>query len=480
MYEKSWNSLRNHQTPQWLMKAKFGIYTHWGIYSVPACKPNGSWYGFYMYQKGSPQYEYHIKTYGPPEKFGYKDFIPMFTGGKFDPQEWAALFKAAGAKFAGPVGEHHDGFSMWDTTLNPWNSKRMGPGRDVVGELARAIRAEGMKYMVALHHAENWRFFPHWIKESDLLDPEYYGLYGSPHNLEWENGIPENGEWPIWNTQAPPDRLFCDQWLAKCKEIIDKFHPDLLWFDFGLGFMPEAYKKEMVAYYYNEAKKREQEVALTYKFHDIPVGTGLIDLEQGRFNTQTYHDWITDTTIDDGEGWCYLKEGGYKSVQELIHYLVDNVSKNGYFLLNVGPKPDGEIPQEAKERLLGIGRWLEINGEAIYDTVPWVHFGEGPAKMKNSGMFSESEKMTYCSEDIRFTCRDNTLFAILLDWPKDCLAIVKRLAKAYPGTIRDVTLLGSADVLEWEHTPSGLFVKLPSERPCQYAYVLKIIFNDHI
>ncbi|MBS5521815.1 MAG: alpha-L-fucosidase [Clostridiales bacterium] len=480
MYEKSWNSLRNHQTPQWLMKAKFGIYTHWGIYSVPACKPNGSWYGFYMYQKGSPQYEYHIKTYGPPEKFGYKDFIPMFTGEKFDPQEWAALFKAAGAKFAGPVGEHHDGFSMWDTTLNPWNSKRMGPGRDVVGELARAIRAEGMKYMVALHHAENWRFFPHWIKESDLLDPKYYGLYGSPHNLEWENGIPENGEWPIWNTQAPPDRLFCDQWLAKCKEIIDKFHPDLLWFDFGLGFMPEAYKKEMVAYYYNEAKKREQEVALTYKFHDIPVGTGLIDLEQGRFNTQTYHDWITDTTIDDGEGWCYLKEGGYKSVQELIHYLVDNVSKNGYFLLNVGPKPDGEIPQEAKERLLGIGRWLEINGEAIYDTVPWVHFGEGPTKMKNSGMFSESEKMTYCSEDIRFTCRDNTLFAILLDWPKDCLAIVKRLAKAYPGTIRDVTLLGSADVLEWEHTPSGLFVKLPSERPCQYAYVLKIIFNDHI
>lgn len=472
-YKASWNSLKRHQTPQWFQNAKFGIYTHWGIYSVPACRPNGSWYGFYMYQKGSPQYEHHVKTYGDPSEFGYKEFIPQLTGEKFDPAEWAKLFKEAGAQFAGPVGEHHDGFSMWGTDLNRWNATKMGPCKDVVTGLEEAVRAEGMKYMVALHHAENWRFFPHWVEGTDLSDPEYFDLYGKPHDLEWKEGVPETCEWAIWNAQEKPDKAFCDLWLAKCKEIIDKFRPDMLWFDFGIGFMPESYKQEMLAYYYNKANEWNQEVVMTYKFHDMAVGSGVIDLELGRFDKLTYHDWITDTTVDDGEGWCYLFDARYKTPAELIHYLVDNVSKNGYMLLNVGPKPDGSIPEEAVHILKEMGRWLKVNGEAIYDTTAWVKFGEGPSRMETSGMFSEGEKLEYCGEDIRFTVNGSNIYATLLGWPGE-MALIKSGAELFEHEIEKVTMLGCDQELTWAYTKEGLAVTLPKEKPCDYAWVLKI------
>ena len=473
-YEASWNSLKMHKTPSWFQNAKFGIYTHWGIYSVPACRPNGSWYGFYMYQEGSPQYKHHVEKYGHPSKFGYKDFIPQFTGEKFNAEEWAELFQKAGARFAGPVGEHHDGFSMWDTSLNRWNAKKMGPKADVVGQMEKAIRERGMKYMVALHHAENWRFFPHWVEGTDLSNPQYYDLYGTPHDLDWKNGVPERGEWPIWNAQTKPDKAFCDQWLYKCKEIIDRFTPDMLWFDFGLGFMPEEYRKEMLAYYYNESARRGQEVVTTYKFHDLAAGSGVIDLELGRFDKMMYHDWITDTTVDDGEGWCYLFDAQYKKPGELIHYLIDNVSKNGYLLLNVGPKPNGEIPEEAVHILLEMGKWLGVNGEAIYDTTPWVKFGEGPSEMKKSGMFSEDEKLLYGPEDIRFTVKENVLYASVLGWPEDGKILIRSASALYPEEIGEITMLGDGQCLKWNYTEEGLLVRLPEKKPCDYAWVLKI------
>lgn len=473
-YEASWNSLKNHQTPDWFRRAKFGIYTHWGIYSVPACRPNGSWYGFYMYQKGSPQYEHHVKTYGGPEAFGYKDFIPMFTGEKFDAKEWAELFAKAGARFAGPVGEHHDGFSMWKTELTRWNAYDMGPKRDVVSELEQAVRAKGMKYMVALHHAENWRYFPHWVEGTDLSDPEYFDFYGRPHDLDWKNGIPKKGEWPIWYAQTRPDKAFCDLWLAKCKEVIDKFSPDMLWFDFGLGIMPESYRQEMLAYYYNKGAQRNQDVVFTYKYQDLAVGSGVIDLELGRFDKLMYHEWITDTTVDDGEGWCYLFDAQYKKPVTLIRYLIDNVSKNGYLLLNVGPMPNGEIPKEARHILLEMGKWLEVNGEAIYDTTPWVTYGEGPARMEKSGMFSENEDISYGPEDIRYTVNGNILYASLLGWPQDGKVLLKSTAQLFPEEIASVTMLGDGAPLAWKFMEDGLVVTLPKEQPCAYAWVLKI------
>lgn len=469
-YEASWNSLKDHGTPKWFKDAKFGIYTHWGVYSVPACRPNATWYPFNMYNEGTEQYKHHVKTYGHPSEFGYKDFIPMFTGEKFDPDEWAELFKKSGAKYAGPVGEHHDGFTMWNTKLSEWNSVNMGPKRDVVGELEQSIKKQGMRYLVALHHAENWWFFPHWKKEYDTSDPRYAGLYGEAHDLDYDKDTPHPEEWHLLDK---PSKKFLDTWLAKIKEVIDNYRPDMLWFDFGIKYIQEHYKKEFLAYYYNMAEKWGKEVVVTYKWHDLPVGCAVVDLELGRFNELTYHDWITDTTVDDGQGWGYLFDAKYKSPASLIHYLIDNVSKNGYMLLNVGPKPNGEIPGEARHILLEIGKWLKLNGEAIYGTTPWLTYGEGPTKIANSGPFNENQGIVYTPKDIRFTVKDDILYAICLGWPNGEV-VIESLKHLYPTEIKTVKMLGVDHDLSWKMTDAGLKIGMPERKPCDYAYTIKI------
>jgi len=203
-----------------------------------------------MYREGTSQFDAHVKNYGHPSKFGYKDFIPMFTGDKFDASQWAELFQKAGARFAGPVAEHHDGFPMWDTAYGDWNAAKMGPKRDVVGELEKAIRSEGMKYMVAMHHAENWWFYPHWIKEFDTANPQYAGLYGEPHNLNLSIKPTEWTREKEWQAQDLPSKAFLDRWKARLIEVIDKYTPDYIWFDFGLKYVHEQYKKDILAYYY--------------------------------------------------------------------------------------------------------------------------------------------------------------------------------------------------------------------------------------
>jgi len=475
-YQPTWNSLRQHPDPQWLQDAKFGIYTHWGVYSVPATGPNVTWYPYNMYREGTPQHEYHVKTYGPPSQFGYKDFIPQFTAEHFDADEWAELFRKAGAQFAGPVGEHHDGFSMWDSQFTEWNAARMGPKQDIVAKLEKAIRKQGMRFMVALHHAENWWFFPHWRKDFDTSDHRYSGLYGPLHNTDWPDELPaqnpKQGE-KEWGASDRPTQAFLDTWLGKTKEVIDRFRPDLLWFDFGIQFVQEHYRRQMLAYYYNKEAEWDRQVAVTYKWHNLPPGTGVVDLELGRFDKMTYHPWITDTTVDDGHGWAYLKGAGYKSRKTLIHYLIDNVSKNGYMLLNVGPRPDGIIPDEAKALLEGIGRWLAVNGEAIYGTTAWVSYGEGPTKMPKGGYFMEDQEVQYTAQDIRYTVKDDNLYAICLGWPGQevTLGEVKQL---YPAEIARVQMLGSDQPLAWRMSDAGLVVSTPEERPGEDAFVFRI------
>jgi alpha-L-fucosidase len=466
-YQPTWNSLKNHATPQWLKDGKFGIYTHWGIYAVPAQGPNGTWYAHNLYNKpDGPERKYHESTYGPLEKFGYKDFIPMFTGEKFNADEWAELFMNAGARFAGPVAEHHDGFAMWDTKYSEWNAAKMGPKRDVVGELARAVKKRDMKFVTAFHHAEAWFYFPTWDKRYDCGDPKYSGLYG-----------------PIHERGALPDKAFLDNWKGKIVEVIDKYDPDFIWFDFGLRLVTDSYKQDVLAYYYNHALTQNKEVVVTYKSNDLPPGAGLLDWELGQEPDLTYYDWITDTSIDDGQGWGYVKGLGFKSVNNLVDNLVDRVSKNGYLLLNIGPKPDGSIPEEAKERLLGMGKWLEINGEAIYGTTTWGIAAEGPTKLdKPSGNgFNEKNDLLFTAEDIRFTVKDNNLYATALDWPGEKVLIKSLAPKGntwaglYPTEIASVTMLGDNKELKWEMTKEGLIIQTPKTRPCDYAYVFKIV-----
>lgn len=466
-FKASWNSLRNHSTPRWFRDAKFGIYTHWGVYSVPACGPNGTWYPYNMYIEGTEQYKHHLKTYGGPAKFGYKDFIPQFKAEKFNPLEWADLFKRSGAKFAGPVAEHHDGFTMWDTKHSEWNAAKMGPKRDVVGDLEKAIRKQGMKFLVALHHFENWFFFPHWIKEFDVSDPKYAGLYGPLHNLDKAPGR------KTFFDQEYPSKEFLDMWLAKSKEVVDKYRPEVVWFDFGLGRVQEHYKREFLAHYYNRGQEWGKEVAVTYKMHDLPPGTGVLDYELGRMDRLTYNEWITDTSVDQIGAWSYVEGAGFKSTTKLVHNLVENVSKNGYLLLNVGPKADGEIPVAAKKAMLGMGEWLAVNGEAIFDTVAWMTYGEGPTKMDTVGMFSERKDVDYTADDIRFTVKDDFLYAICLGWPKKEI-LIKAGKRLHEKEIQSVRMLGVDKELSWEYKAEGLSVRMPEKKPCDHACVLKI------
>ncbi|MHC4132321.1 MAG: alpha-L-fucosidase [Planctomycetota bacterium] len=410
-YEPTWESLREYkEIPKWLRDGKFGIYTHWGPYAVHAHGSNTTWYSFSLYQeKDDGEARQHFeKTFGKltPE-FGYKDLIPKFTAEKFDADEWAELFQKAGAKFAGPVAEHHDGFAMWDTKYSEWNSAKMGPKRDVVGELEKAIKKRDMKFVTAFHHAANWFFFPVWDKQYDTGDPKYSGLYGQPHLP----GEMRNEE-------------FLEEWYGKIIEVIDNYQPDFIWFDFALDSIPEGYVKDFLAYYYNDATEKGKEVVVTYKGNDIVPATGVRDLELGQEPKLTYHEWITDSTVDDRGAWGWANDLVFKPPERLIDNLVDRVSKNGYLLLNVGPKPDGTIPEEARELLLEMGAWLEVNGEAIYGTSPWIIAGEGPTNLGEATEIGFNEADTpYTAEDIRFTVKGDTIYAIVLDWPGDTITI---------------------------------------------------------
>lgn len=416
-YEPNWTSLKKMGTPEWLQNGKFGIYTHWGPYAVHAYGSNTTWYSYALYLQEDGEARQHFeKKFGKlSPDFGYKDLIALFKAEKFDADEWADLFQKAGAKFAGPVAEHHDGFAMWDTKYSDWNAAKMGPERDIVGELSAAMKKRDMKFVTAFHHAANWFFFPVHDKKYDTGDPKNAGLYGQYHMP----GEMRNQE-------------FIDEWYGKIIEVIDNYGPDFIWFDFALDSIPEGYVKDFLAYYYNWADENGKEVVVTYKDHDIIPGAGVRDLELGQEPNVTYNDWITDTSVDDRGAWGWAEDLTFKTPDRLIDNLIDRVSKNGYLLLNVGPKPDGTIPEGAKEVLLEMGSWLDVNGEAIYNTTPWFIAGEGPtttADIQRQG-FNESGAV-YTSEDIRFTVNGDDLYATYLDWPGEN-ALIKTIKASGP------------------------------------------------
>jgi len=430
-FEPTWESLRRYnEVPQWLRDGKFGIYTHWGPYAVHAYGENTTWYSFALYMDPDGEARQHFeKTFGKltPE-FGYKDLIPKFTAEKFDADEWAELFRKSGAKFAGPVAEHHDGFAMWDTEYSKWNAAKMGPKRDVVGELEKAIKKRDMKFVTAFHHAANWFFFPVLDKRYDTGDRQNSGLYGQPH----KKGAMRN-------------QAFIDEWYGKIIEVIDKYSPDFIWFDFALDSIPEGYVKDFLAYYYNDAEARGKEVVVTYKDNDLVPATAVRDLELGQEPKITYHEWITDSTVDDRGAWGYANDLVFKTPDRVIDNLIDRVSKNGYLLLNVGPKPDGTIPEPARDLLLEMGAWLEVNGEGIYGTSPWIIAGEGPTNLgqiQRQG-FNESD-VVYTGRDIRFTVKGDTIYASFLSWPGDKAVITTLRAQGLQADKDDTGL--SADV----------------------------------
>ncbi|MEJ5170521.1 MAG: alpha-L-fucosidase, partial [Fimbriimonadales bacterium] len=240
-YRPSWDSLENYVVPEWYLDAKFGIFIHWGVYSVPAFA--NEWYPRNMYVRGTREFEHHVRTYGSQDRFGYKDFIPLFRAERFDPDEWADLFAEAGARYVVPVAEHHDGFAMYASRLTRWNAGQMGPCRDVVGELARAVRERGMVFGVSSHRAEHWWFFNGGREfPSDVQDPALQDFYGPAHPGSFDFG------------QNPPDEAFLEDWLRRCAELVDSYRPQLFWFDWWIeqpAFAP--YLRRFASYYYNRA-----------------------------------------------------------------------------------------------------------------------------------------------------------------------------------------------------------------------------------
>jgi alpha-L-fucosidase len=473
-FKAEWDSLAGYRVPEWFRDAKFGIFIHWGVYSVPAFA--NEWYSRNLYQKGSPAFEYHRAVYGPQSKFGYKDFIPMFKAEKFDPDAWVALFQAAGANYVVPVAEHCDGFPMYDSDFTDWDAAKMGPRRDIVGAVEKAARAKGMHFGLSSHRAEHWWWY-NLAKsyDTDVNDPRYAGLYGpaEPRTLPADdpNGEPDSSHLERW---LPPSKAFLDDWLARCTELVDKYRPEFIYLDWWInapGFEP--YLRKLAAYYYNEAGARGQGPVLAYKEDAFPPGAALLDIERGKLDQLRLLPWQTDVSVCVNS-WGYVRDDKYRTPKSLIAELIDVVSKNGNLLLNVGPKSDGTIPDEAKDALLAMGAWLKVNGEAIYGTRPWKLYGEGTTNAA-TGSMRDIKGAAFTPQDIRFTTKGETLYALGLERPHDGKVLIKTMYAGSPYLDRKVAaveLVGSGPV-SWEQTATGLVVHLPAEGP-DMPYALKI------
>ena len=467
-FRADWESLKTYQVPQWYQDAKFGIFIHWGVYSVPAF--GSEWYPRLMYIPGSPEYKHHLETYSTQDKFGYKDFIPKFKAENYDPAAWAKLFKESGAKYVVPVFEHHDGFQMYDSALSDWTAVKMGPHRDLWGDLAKAVRAEGLHLGASSHRVEH-DFFMGVGRQirSDVNDPQNASLYGPAHNwLENHSGTPLSNDF----TYVSP--AWTHDWLARSAEIVEKYHPDLLYFDWWIG-QPSVRTDlaRFAAFYYNTSSKNGGTVGvINYKDWAMQPQSAVLDIERGQLGEIRQEKWQTDTSISN-RSWGYIESDNFKSPQSIVQLLADVVSKNGNLLLNVGPKSDGTIPEQAQSILREIGAWLKTNGDGIYGTKPWRIYGEGPTKPA-AGSFHEGD-VPYTAQDFRFTTKGGVLYAIEMVPPKGEV-VIQALSADTAGQekVESVSQLGSSGV-SFEQKADGLHVKVAAQEG-KFPVVYKIQF----
>ena len=466
-FKDNWNSLSAHKTPDWYRNGRFGIFIHWGVYSVPAF--GNEWYPRRMYDKLDPVHYFHVKKYG--KDFEYRMFIDMFNPGAFNASAWVRLFKDAGAKFVMPVCEHHDGIKMYDSSLNRWNTMAL-KGRDYAAEIRKSAQDEGLEFLASNHRAEHYWFmnfarknFPESevVKNEDLRD-----LYGPAY-------CPPSG-----NARKTDKEIFADEewlcdWLASACEMADRLRPSAVYFDWWIQkseFKP--YLKKFLAYYYNRGEEWGKQVTVFYKVGAVMKGCATFDVERGQVSDIKADVWQNDTSTARNS-WCYTASNVFKPAEEIICNMVEVVSKNGCFMLNVGPKADGSICDEEQKILGDIGKWMKINGEAIYGSSPCeVGFGEG--KKRRSGSFVE--KVRFCSKDYRFTYKTGAIYVFPMLAKYRRKFDIKKLA--FSGehgiryTIKDVKLLGSDAEIEYTHDERGLHIILPENPGLPFPYCFRI------
>jgi alpha-L-fucosidase len=463
-FRSDWGSLKQYHAPAWYENARFGIFIHWGLYSVPGF--GNEWYSRNMYREGSPEYAHHRETYGPQDRFGYKDLIGLFKADKFDPRAWAKLFRQAGARYVVPVAEHHDGFAMYDCQLSDWTAAKMGPRRDLLGELRAAVLAEGLHFGLSSHRAEHdWFFDVGRHIRSDVNDPAYAAFYGPA-----QERLAPKTESALADDFTYVGQGWTDDWLARTAELVTRYQPELVYFDWWVGqaSFRETLPK-LLAYYYNRGVSAGG-VVVNYKELAFAPGTGTLDVERGQLSGIQEQVWQTDTSISNAS-WGFVEHDTFKTPEFIVHLLVDVVSKNGNLLLNVGPKPDGTIPDEAQRILREVGSWLKVNGEAIYGSRPWTRFGEGPTEV-SSGSFHEGKSKPYTAEDFRFTTAGGYLYAIELGWPQGEDVVIHSISSQVK--VKAVKLLGSAQAVSFSQDAQGLRLRVPSRRPGDYAWVYRI------
>jgi len=479
-FEPTWESLISNEIPDWLKDAKFGIYAHWGVYSVPAFETE--WYGKRMYEIGSSVYEHHLKTYGDPSVFGYKELIPLFHAENYNPVDWADVIKQSGAKYAGFAVVHHDGFCLWDSKFTRWNSMNMGPKRDLYGDLVKELKKNDLKVIATFHNISTFNWYLPWIanfhSKPDSVKRKEYA------DKKWDIFDPEFGDL-YWNDEIGSNKKdFIREWRNKVTEVIDIYKPDLLWFDGGIYQDESSVSEvqELLCYYYNKQNEWQKPVVVLNKLagsmqFNFPKEFGMLTFEEGRDRlADEPGPWIDDMKISD-RAWCYIEGQNYKTANEIVDGLVDRVSRGGGLLLNLSPKADGTIPEKQKTILREVGDWLKINGEAIFETRPWKIHAEGPQdKFLTQGNHPKWTFTDNCdSGDVRFTAKDNALYVIALGWPEDMQLLIRSIDSKNAissGKIKSVNLLGSSEKVRWSVEKDGTHIVLP-EKINDIALVLK-------
>lgn len=499
-FKPTWESLQQYQTPEWFRNAKFGIWAHWG----PQCQPEfGDWYAREMYMEGKDKYNYHLKKYGHPSQFGFKDVINEWKAANWNPDELVSLYKNAGARYFMALANHHDNFDLYNSKYHKWNSLNIGPKKDLIGGWEKAARANGLHFGVSVHAAHAWSWYE-TAQRADKTGP-YAGLpydgkltkkdgkgkwwegydpqelYAQDHPLS-ENSEDNNGihkQWNWGNGVSIPSKAYCKKFLNRTIDLINKYNPDLVYFDdTALPLWPvnDAGLK-IAAHLYNKSIKEKGvlEAVVFGKILDEQQRKCMVwDIERGQSNNIEPLPWQTDTCIGS---WHYQQSvyanHKYKSAKTVIHTLADVVSKNGNLCLSVPVKGDGTIDSDERKIVEEIGKWMAVNSECIYDTRPWKVFGEGPALEKVAALsaqgFNEGKGKPFTHEDIRFTTKGNTLYAIAMGWPEQHELFIRSLKAG----INNVELVGYGSVT-FTNEESGLKVALPETAPCQHAFVLKI------